>query len=167
MKYHRIVTACGLVLLLVICAFTLGGCELFFEKDPPPRLVVRNKSLGLDDISKIEFWVETPEAREAGEKMALAFLKLGFDWNVTHLPEHLKEIGLTMDEYAKATSTIIQNPPLLLYDTVISYEESCSFDLDSGKSYVTRINGKVLSSVSIHDTGDTVYVFNGSLLKEE
>jgi hypothetical protein len=125
--------------------------------------------LGFEDITKLEFWEETPEAQEAGVKMGLAFVSI---WLYPTNPEYViaqsAKFGAAAAEYGKATSKITQNPPLITYNTAIPYGESRTLDLlDPEKSYVVYINGKVLSSVSVKDKGDTVYVYDGKLMTEE
>jgi hypothetical protein len=100
--------------------------------------------------------------------MAWAFALIWLD--ITHIIEHSAEFVLAADEYGKAASTIMQNLPLIICNTVIPYGESRGLDmldLDPEKSYVALVNDKVLSSVSVKDKGDTVYVYDGELMTEE
>jgi hypothetical protein len=158
-----------LALSLALCAFALGGCELFhelfFEEDPPPRLVIKNESLGFANITKIEFWEETPAAREAAEKMTLALVKMSLD--IQNFPARLAEFTLAVIEYEKASYEVLQQPPLLTYSTVISYGDSRTFDLDPDKGYTVRVNDGKACPVYLKDKGDTVYVFDGKYLAEE
>jgi hypothetical protein len=147
---------------LALCALALGGCDLFFEQEPPPRLVIKNESLGFDDISKIEFWEETPEARKAGWDMTLAFIVIWTNpTNPWHVASQTVKCAEAVVKYTEAVSEIVKNPPLIIYDTVIPPGESCVLDsLNPAKSYVARVNDKRLSSVKLNDKGDIVYVFN-------
>ncbi|MDR1252156.1 MAG: hypothetical protein LBK62_08300 [Treponema sp.] len=162
MKYLQISAMGGLVLSLALCALALGGCELF-AKDPP-RLVIKNESP--TPITRVEFWKETPETEEIGNRVGVALIKQVTDFN--NYFTHLKEYIVALHEYAVAADKVAQTtPPLIADGTVISVGGSGSWDLEAGKSYIARVNG-VLSPVSMNRGSlDTVYVFDGKNLSEK
>jgi hypothetical protein len=129
MKYRRVITVCGFAFALVLCALSLGGCDLLFPEDPPPELIIKNESF--DNITSVEFWD-----------------------------------AATLAKYEMTASELAQNPPLLKDTTVIPYEGFRSWTLDTGTSYIARINDK-LFPVFLSDTEDTVYVFNGMYLTKK
>jgi hypothetical protein len=167
MKHRRIFTACGFAFSLVICAFTLGGCELLyalFPEDSPPQLIIKNESLG--GITSVKFWEETPEAREMGSKAADACIGMFID--PAHFFEHLIDFTVWQIKYEIAMTDIVKTTPPLLNDTaVIPYDGSRSYELDSGRSYAARINGDTWSHVYLNSTRDTVYVFDGEYLTQK
>jgi hypothetical protein len=159
MKHRQIISAYGFALSLALCAFTLGGCELFPEDSP--QLVIKNESLG--GITSVEFWEETPEAREIGSKAADACIKIFID--PAHSFEHLIDFAIFQVQYEIAMADIVKTTPPLLKDTaVIPYDGSRSYELDSGQSYAARINGDTWAHVYLYKTRDTVYVFDGEYL---
>jgi hypothetical protein len=162
MKYRRISAMCGLVLSLALCAFALGGCELFAEDSP--RLVIKNESLA--PITRVEFWKETPETKKIGNRVGAALIKQVTDFK--NYFTHLKEYIAALREYAVAANKVIQTtPPLIVDETIISVGGSGSWGLEAGKSYIARVNG-VLSPVSMNRGSlNTVYVFDGKNLSEK
>jgi hypothetical protein len=162
MKYRRIITACGFALSLVLCALSLGGCDLLFPEDPPPQLIIKNESFY--NITSVEFWEETPEATAIAKKAGWAFINMWTD--MEHYLEHLAEYLVANAEYEVVTSKITQNPPLMKDTTVIPYDGSRSYNLNTDKNYVARVNGWQ-SHVYLSDVKDTIYVFNGEGLTEK
>jgi hypothetical protein len=162
MKYHQIIAACGLALLLVLCAFALGGCDLFVKDTP--RLVIRNESSG--DITTVEFWKETPEAKEISAKAGESLLKQFTDPDnfITHLSNSIK----ALKEYTEVADKITRTTaPLIDDSTVIPAGGSRSWELETDESFVARVNGKVHSVSTDRGSMDTVYVFNGENLTKE
>ncbi|MDR1231259.1 MAG: hypothetical protein LBK61_07645 [Spirochaetaceae bacterium] len=162
MKHRQIITACGFALSLVLFAFTLGSCELF-PKDPP-QLIIKNESLG--GITSVEFWEETPEVAEIGMEAAEACLKMFID--PIHMFEHLIDFTALSVKYELAVADIVKTTPPVLKDTAaIPYDGSRSYELDTDKSYAARVNGDDWSHVSLSNTRDTIYVFNGDYLRKK
>jgi hypothetical protein len=161
MKYRQTALACGFVLSLVLCAFALGGCELFAED--PPRLVIRNESPG--PVTSVEFWEETPELSEIGVRYAKAFVKQFTDPGnfLIHVAEYITALA----EYIVVADKVTQTTPSLIKDdTVIPVGGSRSWDLDADESYIARINGKLAHVSMNRGSIDTVYVFDGENLGE-
>jgi hypothetical protein len=173
MKYRRIITVCGFVFSLVLCAFVLGGCvlwdALFPEEDPPPRLIIKNESFG--DIASIEFWESTPEIEESGGAVFKAYLLMllsASDGDPAQFWINTLAFLAAYAEYEEATSALMKTPPLLKDTAVIPYDGSRSYDIDLDKGYAARVNGEKLAFVRPDSTKDTVYVFNGEqLVKKE
>jgi hypothetical protein len=173
MQYRRIITVCGFVFSLVLCAFALGGCVLWdalFPEELPPRLIIRNESFG--DIASIEFWESTPEIEESAGAVFKAYLLMLL--SVSDPWEFLLNTAAFLAayaEYEEATSALTQTPPLLKDTAAIPYDGSRSYDIDMDKGYAVRVdgvNGKKLAFARPDRTKDTVYVFNGEqLIKKE
>jgi hypothetical protein len=162
MKYHRIATACGFALSLVLCAFALGGCELFVE-DPPPQLVIKNESSG--PITRVEFWEETPELETINSRAGEAFFKQFTD--IANCLKHTAEYIAALYEYEVAAKKVAQTmSPLIEDNTVIPVGGSRSWDLETGKGYIVRVNGVLSSATMNRGSLDTVYVFDGKDLLE-
>jgi hypothetical protein len=162
MKYHRIAAAWALALSPVLYAFALGGCDLFAED--PPRLVIENASPG--PITSVAFWEETAELEEINTRFQEAVLKQFTDFD--NLPIHMAESIAILIEYIIAAGKVAQTtPPLIKDDTVIPSGGSRSWDLETDKTYIARIN-RGLHPVSMNRGSiDTVYVFDGNNVSEK
>jgi hypothetical protein len=163
MKYYRIADVWALALSLLLCAFALGGCELFAED--PPQLVIKNASLG--PIICIEFWEETPELEEIGNRGAEAFIKQFTDPD--NFLIHMAELWAVAFEYGVAAGSVAETtPPFIKDETVIPAGSSRSWDLETERSYIVRVNNVEIYPASMNrGSMDTVYVFDGENLSEK